>query len=52
MTTINNKQKRSDLEKYNKLILSDIDRDLFLELIRNPPEPNESLLKAMKQFEE
>jgi uncharacterized protein (DUF1778 family) len=43
---------QSDLEQHHKLILSDIDRDLFLELISNPPVPTESLLKAKKEFEE
>lgn len=42
---------RSDLEQHHKLILADSDRDLFLELISNPPEPNEALLKAVKEFE-
>lgn len=41
-----------DLEQYHKLILADCDRDLFLDLINNPPEANQALLKAMKEFEE
>lgn len=43
---------RSDLEQQHKLFLSDCDRDLFLNLISNPPEANETLLKAIKKFEE
>ncbi len=42
---------RSDLEQHHKLILADSDRDLFLELISNPPETNDALLKAVKEFE-
>lgn len=34
-----------------KLILSDIDRDLFLEALQNPPPPNEKLIEAFKFYE-
>ena len=39
------------LEVHHKLVLSDRDRDLFLQLLVNPPQPNQALKKAMKQFE-
>jgi len=41
---------RMDLEQHHKLILADCDRDLFLDLINNPPEANEALLKAMNNL--
>ena len=42
---------QTDLEVHQKLVLSDRDRDLFLQLLVNPPQPNQALKKAMKQFE-
>ncbi len=42
---------QADLEVHHKLVLSDRDRDLFLQLLVNPPQPNPALKKAMKQFE-
>lgn len=35
---------------HNELVLSDRDRDLFLSLIENPPEPCEALKSAMKEY--
>jgi uncharacterized protein (DUF1778 family) len=43
---------KAELEKHQKLVLSDRDRDLFLSLIVNPPEPNQSLKDAMKKFQQ
>ncbi len=43
---------RKDIESYEKLVLSDKDRDLFLSLIENPPEPNQNLKSAMKRFKD
>ncbi|MBW4508874.1 MAG: DUF1778 domain-containing protein [Scytonematopsis contorta HA4267-MV1] len=43
---------RKDIESYEKLVLSDKDRDLFLSLIENPPEPNQNLKSAMKIFKD
>lgn len=43
---------QAELEAYQKLILSDRDRDLFLELIASPPKPNSTLKKAMREFQE
>lgn len=34
-----------------KLILSDVDRDLFLEALVNPPSPNEKLIEAFKAYD-
>ena len=31
---------KADIAKHQKLVLSDRDRDLFLSLIANPPQPN------------
>lgn len=42
---------RKDMEDYHKFVLSDRDRDLFLSLIENPPEPNEALKSAMARFQ-
>ncbi|MEA5599373.1 DUF1778 domain-containing protein [Rivularia sp. UHCC 0363] len=41
-----------DIESHEKLVLSDNDRDLFLSLMENPPEPNQALKSAMKRFQE
>ena len=38
------------LEKHNRRILSDRDRDAFLELLENPPAPNERLKRAVKEY--
>ena len=38
------------LERYERRVLSDRDRDLFLELLENPPAPNERLIKAVAKY--
>ncbi len=38
------------LETHHKRKLSDRDRDIFLEMIENPPTPNDALLKAVKEY--
>lgn len=38
------------LEKHQTTILSDRDRDIFLAMLENPPEPNEALKKAVKEY--
>ena len=38
------------LEKHHNRILSDRDRDIFLDMLENPPEPNEALLAAVKEY--
>ena len=38
------------LEKHQTRILSNRDRDTFLEMLENPPTPNEALLKAVKEY--
>lgn len=43
---------QADITAYNKLVLSDRDRDLFLALIENPPQPNPALTKAMQEFQQ
>ncbi|MEG3439957.1 DUF1778 domain-containing protein [Pannus brasiliensis CCIBt3594] len=43
---------REDIESHQRLILSDRDRDLFLDLLANPPAPNRALQKAMQQYRE
>jgi hypothetical protein len=52
MKDANKKQEpnRLDIQTYHDCILSDTDRDLFLSLIENPPEPNEALKLAMARF--
>ena len=42
---------QADIEKHQKLVLSDTDRDLFLQLLANPPQPEKALRSAMKQFQ-
>lgn len=43
---------QSDITAYQKLVLSDRDRDLFLALFENPPKPNQALTKAMQTFQQ
>ena len=38
------------LEKHQTRTLSNKDRDIFLEMLENPPQPNEALLNAVKEF--
>jgi uncharacterized protein (DUF1778 family) len=38
------------LEKHQTRTLSNKDRDIFLEMLENPPQPNEALLKAVKSY--
>lgn len=42
---------QADLEAHQKLVLSDRDRDLFLELLANPPQPEPALLEGMRKFQ-
>jgi uncharacterized protein (DUF1778 family) len=42
---------QADLEVHQKLVLSDRDRDLFLELLVNPPKPEKALVEAMGKFQ-
>ncbi len=43
---------RDDIESHRRLILSDRDRDRFLDLLAEPPAPNPSLRKATRQYRE
>jgi uncharacterized protein (DUF1778 family) len=43
---------QADLIAYEKLVLSDRDRDVFLELLENPPQPNQALIKAMEKYQQ
>lgn len=38
------------LEMYESILLSNEDRDLILNMLDNPPEPNEALKKAMRKY--
>ena len=38
------------LEKHHNRVLSDRDRDIFLNMLENPPEPNAVLLKAVRNY--
>ncbi|MGB3655091.1 MAG: DUF1778 domain-containing protein [Rivularia sp. (in: cyanobacteria)] len=56
MTDTTKKQKQikvvnKDIESDKKLVLSDKDRDLFLSLMENPPEPNQALKSAMRRYQ-
>lgn len=38
------------LEKHQTRKLSARDRDIFLEMLENPPKPNKALLQAVKEY--
>lgn len=38
------------LEKHHTRMLTKRDRDIFLEMLENPPQPNEALKKAVKGY--
>jgi uncharacterized protein (DUF1778 family) len=38
------------LEKHQTRTLSNRDRDIFLEMLENPPQPNEALINAVKDY--
>jgi uncharacterized protein (DUF1778 family) len=38
------------LEKHQTRTLSNKDSDIFLEMLENPPQPNEALLNAVKEY--
>lgn len=44
------KSAREVLERHGQTRLSERDRDAFLELLDNPPEPNEALREAVKNY--
>lgn len=41
---------KQDIEKYEKLTLSDRDRDLFMSVMENPPELQGKLKTAIKKY--
>lgn len=41
---------RDVLKNNNEFILSDQDRDQFLEALENPPQPNKNLQKAFRDY--
>ena len=43
---------RVEIEKHQKLVLSDRDRDLFIALMSEPPEPNQALKEAMTKYQQ
>ncbi|HXH69137.1 MAG TPA: DUF1778 domain-containing protein [Pyrinomonadaceae bacterium] len=40
------------LERHHMTVLSDRDRDIFLQMLDNPPPPNEALKKAAKRYKQ
>lgn len=42
---------REEINSHQRLVLSDRDRDLFLSLMENPPQPGEALKSAMSKFQ-
>ena len=42
---------QTDIAETTRLILSDRDRDLFLHLMVDPPQPTSALLTAMAEFQ-
>lgn len=43
---------QTELEAHHSLVLSDRDRDLFMELLKSPPTPTPSLREAMAKFQQ
>lgn len=43
---------RRVLEEHERMVLSGADRDAFLEALRNPPEPTDQLVAALKRHRE
>ena len=43
---------RRVLEEHERMVLSGADRDAFLEALRNPPEPTDRLVAALKRHRE
>lgn len=43
---------QADIVEHQKLVLSDRDRDLFLSLIADPPQPKQELVAAMQEFQQ
>lgn len=41
---------RQDIDFYERLVLSDRDRDLFMSVIENPPELSGKLKSAIRQY--
>lgn len=39
-----------ELDEDSNFVLEDEDRDLFLEALKNPPEPNEKMKKAFEEY--
>ena len=44
------KSAREVLEQHGQTTLSNRDRDAFLEMLDNPPEPNEALRRAVENY--
>jgi uncharacterized protein (DUF1778 family) len=44
------KSAREVLEHHGQTTLSNRDRDIFLEMLDNPPQPNEALRRAVKDY--
>ena len=42
---------QADIAETTRLVLSDRDRDLFLQLMLDPPQPSSALLTAMAEFQ-
>lgn len=43
---------RRVLDEHQRLVLTGVDRDAFFEALRNPPEPSERLIAAMRRHRE
>ena len=43
---------QKEIAESQKIVLSDRDRDLFLSLTENPPQPNQDLIAAMQDFQQ
>ena len=43
---------RRVLEEHERMVVSGADRDAFLEALRNPPEPTDQLVAALKRHRE
>lgn len=52
LTAAAEKEAREIIEHHEKMYLSQVDTELFINLLIDPPEPNEALRKAVEEYNE
>ncbi len=50
LTSAADKQAEEIIQSHKALLLDDEDRELFIDLLINPPEPNEALRRAVDEY--